>query len=358
MRTFKRPCGYAFLLVIAGCAAPEPPKVVTPPRDLEGEKRLAAVTVERAETEAKLLAVDTRDRERCEFQVGDCKILVHEQRDDLMSSEELVECRVMPDETGVTRCLADELVKRRKQASLATLYSSDVDCMRTVLTCTEQLRRNAEDAAVQVRAGQREQDLRTSKRGEAATSTIAALDEKIAYLRATLPPSQSSSCAPDDEHDRCTKTGDDYEGQFEAELEKDDFHPDAALALLERAAKTHEQCSAPVIACLSTTLEAHGLYPEGKKWVERNFEALDRREKTGVAVAPGVRNRCINEASKQHQSHIVDAYVAYVRDPVLFFRVQLDKAFLAMHESQVACLAGHLPRNAAGQAALAPSHRD
>jgi hypothetical protein len=355
MRTSNRTYGYALFLVITGCAAPEPPKVAAPPpRDLAGEKRLAAVTVERDETEAKLVAVDARDRERCEFQVGDCKILVHDQRDELMSSEQLSECRVMEDESGVTRCIADELVKRRKQGELATLYASDVECMHTVLSCTDQLRRNAQDAAVQVRAGQREKDLRHSKRGVAATSAIAALQEKVHYLRATLPPAQSSSCEPDDARDRCDKTVSDYEDQLEAELEKDDFHTEAALDVLERQAKAREQCSAPEIACLSTTLEAHGLYPEGKKWVERNFEALERREQTGIVVAPGVRNRCLNQASKQHQGQIVNAYVAYVHDPVLFFRVQLDKAFLAMHESQVACLSAHLPRSSSGQASLSP----
>jgi hypothetical protein len=355
MRTPHRTYGYALFLVITGCAAPEPPKVAAPPpRDLAGERRLAAVTVERDETEAKLLAVDTRDRERCEFQVGDCKILVHDQRDELMSSEQLSECRVMTDEAGITRCMADELVKRRKQGSLATLYDSDVACMHTVLACTDQLRRNAQDAAVQVRAGQREKDLRHSKRGAAATSAIAALDEKVHYLRATLPPAQSSACAADDARDRCDKTAGDYEDQLEAELEKDDFRADAALGVLEREAKAREQCSAPEIACLSTTLEAHGLYPEGKKWVQRNFEALERREQTGMVVAPAVRSRCITQASKQHQGQIVNAYVAYVHDPVLFFRVQLDKAFLAMHESQVACLSAHLPRSNSGQAALSP----
>lgn len=355
MRTLNRRSGYALCLFLAGCAAPEPPKVAAPPRDLAGERRLAAVTVERDAAEAKLLAVDAHDRERCEFQVGDCKILVHDQRDELMSSEELVECRVMPDEDGITRCVADELVKRRKQGPLATLYASDVECMHTVLACTDQLQKNAKDEAVQVRAGQREKDLRRSKRGAAASSAIAALDEKVHYLRATLPPSQSTACQPDDDRDRCVKAATDYEDQFEAELEKDDFHSDAALDLLEKEAKARAQCSAPEIACLSTTLEAHGLYPEGKKWVERNFEVLERREKTGVAVAPGVRNRCISQASKQHQGQIVNAYVAYVHDPVLFFRVQLDKAFLAMHESQVACLSAHLPRSNAGQAALSPS---
>jgi hypothetical protein len=355
MRISDRTYGYALFLVITGCAGSEPPKVAAPPpRDLAGEKRLAAVTVERDETEAKLLAVDARDRERCEFQVGDCKILVHDQRDELMSSEQLAQCRVMEDEAGVTRCMADELVKRRKQASLATLYTSDVECMHTVLACTDQLRKNAQDAAVQVRAGQREKDLRHSKRGVAATSAMAVLEEKIHYLRATLPPSQSSACEADDARDRCDRTASSYDDQFEAELEKEDFHADAALDVLEREAKAREECSAPEIACLSTTLEAHGLYPEGKKWVQRNFEALEQREQRGIVVAPGVRSRCINVASKQHQGQIVNAYVAYVHDPVLFFRVQLDKAFLAMHESQVACLSAHLPRSSSGQAALSP----
>jgi hypothetical protein len=342
---------YALCFTLAGCAEAEPPRTpAPPPRDAAGERRLAAVSAERDETETKLAAVPQRDREHCEFRVGDCKIMVNDARDGLMKSEELDQCRVMSDAAGVTRCMADELVKRRKQAALADLYSSEVSCMRTVLSCTEELAQDARSAAVEQRAGQREREMHRTKRGGAALNAISAVEDKIAYLRATLPPSASKACQASEEAERCATAANDYEDQFEAELDKDDFRADAALALLEKSAKARTTCSQPELSCLTKTLESHGLYPEAKKWVTRNFDALEQRDAAGGALSPGTRGKCIAEASKVHQGKIVDAYLAYVHESVLFFRVQLDKAFLAMHEAQLACMTSHQPRHSSAQA--------
>lgn len=290
---------------------------------------------------AKLAAVPEHDRELCEFRVGDCEIVVKDQRDELMTSADLSECHVMPDAAGVMHCMSDGMVKRRKQGALASFYSSDMTCMQTVLSCTDELGKTAEDAAVMVRAGTREEELRKVSRGAAAQSAMASADDEVAYLRATLPPSQKSACDGGDELERCTHDANAAEDRFEAELAKDDFHQDAALTLLEQFAKAHTACIEPQLSCLSTTLESHGLYPEAKKWVAKNFETLEHREEAGAAVPPGARSKCLNQASKAHQSQIVGAYVAYSHESVLFFRMQLDKAFLAMHESQLACLKSH-----------------
>jgi hypothetical protein len=332
---------------VLGCASAPPPPVAAPPRDLKAEKQLESVAADHEQVAAKLGAVGEHDRERCEFQVGDCKIEVKDQRDELMVKEQLTECRVMTDEAGVLRCMADGLVKHQKHAALAGFYSNDISCMQTVLACTEDLTRTAKDAAVMARAGQRERELRAVAHGAAAMNAMAAVDDEVSYLRATLPPSATDACAPDDVFEACTRAANSYEDQFEAELDKDDFHADVALGLLDQLAKARTSCGQPQLACLSTTLESHGLYPEGKKWVTRNFSALERREELGSALPAGARTRCINQASKEHQSRIVDAYVAYARESVLFFRVQLDKAFLAMHESQLACLESHAPRSSA-----------
>jgi hypothetical protein len=300
-----------------------------------------SVAAEHDQVESRLGTVSDHDREQCEFRVGDCKILVKEQREDLMTAEELSECRVMPDSSGVMRCVADGLVQRRKQGKLAAFYSSATSCIRTVLACTDELTKTAADGAATVRAGAREQELRAVPRGAAAMNAMAAAEDEVSYLRATLPPSQTTACEAGDTLEQCTRAANAAEDQFETELAKNDFDKDVALSLLERFAKARAACSEPQIACLQTTLESHGLYPEGKKWVAKNFEALERREELGASVAAGARARCINGASKEHQARIVGAYVAYSHEAVLFFRVQLDKAFLSMHESQLACLKSH-----------------
>lgn len=353
-RTSKRWSECALALALAGCAGSVPPLAAPPARNPEAERRLEVAADLREETEAKLAAVPPRGREKCEFQVGDCAILVGEERDRLMKTEQLSECNVMPDRAGKTRCLADELVKRQKHAELAALYANDTACMRTVLACTAQLDKDAARVAVEVRAGERQRELAALPRGAAATSAAAIAEAKIGYLRSTLPPSQATACEPGDEVDRCTRAAATYEDQFEAELDKDDYDPGVALGLLEQFAKAHSLCREPEIVCLSKTLEAHGLYPEAKKWVASNLALLERRQELSVGLPQRTRTRCISGASKEHQPHIVGAYVAYAREPVLYFRIQLDKAFLAMHESQVACLGSQAkgaPRPN-GQAAL------
>ena len=62
-----------------------------------------------------------------------------------------------------------------------------------------------------------------------------------------------------------------------------------AYGLLDQLAKARTSCGQPQLACLSTTLESHGLFPEGKKWVTRNFSALERREELGSALPAGAR---------------------------------------------------------------------
>jgi hypothetical protein len=344
--------GYVMAVALAGCASPPPPQVTRPARDLVGEKQLASVQSEREKVEEKLSAVESRDRERCGFRVGDCQILVDEQRDELMKSEDLIECRVMPDGSDVTRCMADGLVKRGKHAALAAFFSNDVSCKQTVLACTDGLRKDARDAASVVRAGARERELHAAPRGAAAMNTVTVAEDEIAYLRATLPPSAGDACPSDAAHERCLSSANAFEDQFEDELEKDEFNRELALGLLERHAKAHSLCSAPEIACLSKALEAHGLYPEAKKWVTRNFDALERRQEMGARVSPGARARCLSDASKGHQDRIVNAYVAYSHEAVLFFRVQLDKAFLDMHESQLSCLKARAARSPSGRAAV------
>jgi hypothetical protein len=319
--------------------------VSRPARDPAAEKQLASVQSERDRVEEKLSAVEARDRELCAFRVGDCEIAVKEQRDDLMDSEDLSKCRVMEDTADVTRCMADALVTKGKHAALAAFYANDVSCKQTVLACTDGLVKDAHDAATLVRAGKRERELQALARGAAAANAMTVAEDEIAYLRATLPPSQSGACPADDAHERCLRAANTFEDQFQVELEKDEFNRDVALGLLEKQAKAHSLCTQPEIACLSKTLESHGLYPEAKKWVTRNFDALERRQQFASRVPAGPRARCLTEVSKGHQGRIVNAYVAYVRENVLFFRMQLDKAFLEMHESQAACLKGRAGRS-------------
>lgn len=324
-------------LALAGCAELPPPPAA-PARDLDAERKLHAVTVEREEVEAKLAVVVLAHREKCEFQVGDCVILVNEQRDDLMNAEELSACNVMPDRAGKTTCMAEQLMKRGKHTELSAFYASDTACMRTVLACTDLLDQNAAEVAVEVRAGERRRALAALPRG-AAAGNLAGIDQaKTEYLRSTLPPSRRAACEPGDEAIACTRAATAHKTSFETELLKEDYDPEVALGLFEQFARATSLCRTSEIVCLSKTLETQGLFQEAKLEVVRNFAALERRQELSARASQKSQARCLSGPSNEHQARIVSAYVAYAHEPVLYFRMQLDRAFLAMHEAQVTCL--------------------
>jgi hypothetical protein len=79
------------------------------------------------------------------------------------------------------------------------------------------------------------------------------------------------------------------------------------------------------------------VFPESRKWVERNLALLTQRQ-TLAAGAAAQGASCIADLQAEHQAEIVAAYVSYAREPVLYFRTQLDKAFLKLHQAQVSCL--------------------
>jgi hypothetical protein len=88
---------------------------------------------------------------------------------------------------------------------------------------------------------------------------------------------------------------------------------------------------------LLSALPRYGVFPESRKWVERNLALLTQRQ----TLAAGDAERgaaCIQDLQAEHQAEIVAAYVTYAREPVLYFRTQLDKAFLKLHQAQVSCL--------------------
>jgi hypothetical protein len=103
---------------------------------------------------------------------------------------------------------------------------------------------------------------------------------------------------------------------------------------------TEASCPEPEFQCLVSALQAYGALPETRKWVDRNVQALRERQEVATHVPPDVQGECLTDTAAKHEARIVSAYQIYVKQPVLFFRTQLEKAFLTLHEDQVACLRG------------------
>ena len=77
-------------------------------------------------------------------------------------------------------------------------------------------------------------------------------------------------------------------------------------------------------------------------------------EELSASLLKGLRQfatRPVDEEIAKRLFECVTAVEADPKDPASFdqMRVQLDKAFLAMHESQLACLRSHAPQRTAGR---------
>src|SRR5690606_2405443 len=103
------------------------------------------------------------------------------------------------------------------------------------------------------------------------------------------------------------------------------------------------ECYEPEYSCLTARARKYGATAETTRALKRNIEIIKQRERLSMRVAEQTANQCKQEAVTQHQKSIVSAYKTYAKQPVLFFRRQLHRAFLKMHEEQVACLRGLPP---------------
>jgi hypothetical protein len=75
--------------------------------------------------------------------------------------------------------------------------------------------------------------------------------------------------------------------------------------------------------------------------VDRNFGLLERRRKLASELPLDVADSCLNDTAAARQDALVTAYQRYSNETVLFFTVELHKAFAAMHEAQIRCLSSH-----------------
>jgi hypothetical protein len=278
-------------------------------------------------------------REACELSAGDCKMQVSERREAFINAHGVAQCR-NPDLDIEARCVADELLKRGAVGSAAEYFAADVWCLNQLLACLEARGERAKRDAESANIVARRKAIEESVQGKAQRARVGVVPEKIKYVRATLPPDAEGECNQLKPDEASQAAAERTRAEFEEELHKPDGKYDAARAakLLDEATAKEAAVQLPELECLLGRLPRFGETPETRKWLDRNFELLEQRQRLVDQLGPPAAEQCQEDATTAHQAEIIRTYTAYVREPVLFFRMQLHRTFFAFHETQLRCL--------------------
>jgi hypothetical protein len=304
----------------------------------EAQQRLTKAAQEHSEIQNKLSSVPAADRTECETRAGDCLLLVAEGRDKLISRYRLNPCDHFPSTEAKVDCIAKQLGSGHA-GSAADFYALSSWCLGKVIACTSGRAEEARLAVLEARFQSRQQQLELSPEGAAAWSSVETVHAQVQYLRSTLPADASAICEPPASINDCTTRLDGEQNALHEQLRQDAYDPAQGIADYQALKRAEVGCYEPELACLSSAMSSYGVFPESRKWVDRNLALLAQRQTLAHLVPSEVQSECLAGQQEQHQPQIVSAYAAYARQMVLYFRMQLDKTFLALHQAQVSCLA-------------------
>jgi hypothetical protein len=278
-------------------------------------------------------------QQACEIDVGDCRLTVNEKREKLIQNRGRVNCRTQDPEREA-RCIAEEMLGREDLTLALEFYNADIWCHDQLIACITKQASKAVTDSVTAQANKRRLDLEQSKDGIAERARGSFAAEKVKYIRATLPPEAEGDCEDVKTTDRCVESAREKESEYLKEFDKSesDYHFETAKRLLSNLNQAEAACYKPEIDCLLARLPKYGETKDTIPALEKNFALLEQRQRWFVKLGPEYAQHCIDEGTTAHQPEIIRSYLAYVREPVLFFRRQLHRAFLTMHQAQVDCL--------------------
>jgi hypothetical protein len=323
-------------VILTACATRE----LGPVQNPEAVKQFNETVAQRDKLRAEWEGAKPEDRQFCETNAGDCKIQVTDQRDELISSHQVPRCRAQPDSDQEATCIADELVKQGLPEPGTKYFKTDLWCLEKLTQCIAKHQEKAAEDARVARITQRRENLVLSPQGVGWRSRVAAASEKIKYIRATLPPNADGECQQVTENPECENSIQRRNAELEGELAKSEAEYDQkqAARLYEQLTKVEASCYEPELKCLAKSLSKYGETNESRRWLQRNFDLLDKRQRLIEKAGDSAAAPCLETGVASHQAEIVQSYRNYVREPVLFFRTQLHRSFFAMHKSQIDCL--------------------
>ena len=280
------------------------------------------------------------DRKFCEIKVGDCEVQVSDRRDDLIASHWTPVCRAKSNSDQEAACIGDELSKQGDPEPATKYYKADVWCLEQLNQCVAKHQVEVANKAQADLIAHRRRVLESSPQGMVWHARVAATSEKVKYIRTTLPPDADGECRQAAENSDCETTIQRFDSELGGELSKSDTDYDVKKAqkLYEQLTKTQASCYEPELKCLSKTVFKYGETNESRRWLQTNFDLLDKRQRLIEKAGDRAAGPCLESAVASHQSDIVQSYRAYVREPVLYFRTQLHRSFVALHKMEIDCL--------------------
>ena len=316
-----------------GCASADP---VVASDGASEQHRLQKVRSEHDELLSHLGQAPPEDVASCKLNAGDCLLQMSESRAQLVKTNRLDPCEAQPDPETKAACVTKQLDDGRHVSQLSSYYALENWCLGKLMACTRTRAEEARLAVLDQRFEVRKQSLEALPAATTARSNVELTRAKIGYLRTSLPPNGSEQCQAD--ADACRARVAAGQKALDEQLRKDDYTPDAGLQQYEALKQLDASCDAPELSCLSSALAKYGVLPEARKLVDRNLALLAQRQQLASRLPEPESSECVTGPQLAYQSEIVAAYVPYVREPVLYFRMQLDKAFLALHQAQISCL--------------------
>jgi len=332
----------AFAVLSLVCwSAPACSSAIAPPvaeHDTDSAGKLQAVTLAHTALAAELAAAPHEDLLHCQNAAGDCLISVAERRDELVRRYYINACRDPAPEKQAP-CLARELEQRADRTNLASYYETENWCSRKLLECTTSLANDAAHQVVRQRVQERRRQVTVAPSSVAAASAPELARERLAFVRATLPPPAQEACSGMASAD-CESTLKGPRSDFEAELLKAPASYDAARALALFAAiyQAEADCSTPELSCLTSAVSQYGGTLGSEKLMQQNLALLSKAQQLKATIDPDAGAQCDADAVLKYQPRIVTIYRNYVHNPGALPLMQLLATFVGLHQEQLSCL--------------------
>jgi len=284
--------------------------------------------------------VEASDREYCETRVGECEVQVSDTRADLALNYSNPICKAKSNSDEEAICVAENLLKVGDPTPALKYFKADIWCLEKLQGCVARHQRQEADDSRLAQIAQRRREIESSPQGMLWHARVAATSEKVKYVRATLPPDAEGECRQVSDNSDCESTIEHLDAEFDSELSRPpaEYSIKKASKLYEQLTKTAASCYEPELKCLSKSVAKYGETSESRRWLERNFDLLERRQQLIEKAGERAAEPCIESAVASHQADIVQSYRAYVREPVLYFRTRLHRSFGALHKSEIDCL--------------------
>jgi len=333
--SWQVPLTFALSLAI-GCAAAPAPEPVAPDTASEGKLKIA--TQLHTQLATQLGAAPHDDLVHCQTTSGDCLISVAERRDEIVSSNYLNACRD-PDAEKQGPCIVHALEESHKSSELAAYLETENWCSKKLLECTAALASDAAHQAARQRIKERRALIEADPRSVAATSLPEFAKEKLAFVRSTLPPKAQDNCsgsAPP----QCAQPLKAPRAAFEAEIAKAPASYDTARAqsLYVAIYEAEADCTAPELSCLQRAMAQYGGSTESEKLFQQNLGLLGKQQQIRAKLDPDAADECLSSGVAQYRDRIISSYQGYAGNPAAPALVQLQKAFVTLHNTQLACL--------------------